>query len=158
MQHGQFECVGVMHEQSKDCTGVWTHQQHYVPQIKEIAIGDRHLADDVEADDDMRQLYMSLVGALAWLILTMPAVCVYVAFLQRHTKAPTVGHVRSANRLFLWVRKNLKRLGVRYQRLQEPFRLVALSDSAFKAQDYDGLVLRGCVIMLSEAAAERAPW
>ena len=27
MKHGQFECVGVMHEQSKDCTELWTHQQ-----------------------------------------------------------------------------------------------------------------------------------
>jgi hypothetical protein len=33
MKHGQFECVGVMHEQSKGCSEVWTHQQHYVPQM-----------------------------------------------------------------------------------------------------------------------------
>ena len=84
----------------------------------------------------------------------MPAVCVYVAFLQRHTKAPNLGHVRSANRLLLWIRKNLTRLGVRYRRLQEPLRLIALSDSAFKAQDYDGLVMRGCVIMLAEAVTD----
>ena len=48
----------------------------------------------------------------------------------------------------------MKRLGVRYQRLQEPLRLIALSDSAFKAQDYDGLVMRGCVIMLAEAVTD----
>ena len=84
----------------------------------------------------------------------MPAVCVYVASLQRHTKAPTVGHVRNANRLLQWIRKNQSRLGVRYKRLQEPLRLIALSDSAFKAQDYDGLVMRGCVIMLAEAAVD----
>ena len=99
---------------------------------------------------------------MAWLILTMPAVCVYVAFLQRHTKAQTLGHVRSAKRILLWIRKNLKRLGVRYQRLQEPLRLIALSDSAFKAQDYDGLVVRGCVIVLAEAAVDKddshKPW
>ena len=151
-----------MHEQSKDCTEVWTHQQHYVPQIKEIALGGRHLADDDEADEDLKQLYMSLVGALAWLILTMPAVCVYVASLQRHTKAPTVGHVRNANRLLQWIRKNLTRLGVRYRRLQEPLRLIAVSDSAFKAQDYDGLVMRCCVIVLAEAAVDgddsHKPW
>ena len=43
---------------------------------------------------------------------------------------------------------------MRYQRLQEPLRLIALSDSAFKAQDYDGLVMRGCVIMLADAVAD----
>ena len=154
MKHGNFECVGVMHEQSKGCATVWTHQQHYVPQIKEITIGDKQLSDGDEADEDLKQLYMSLVGALAWLILTMPAVCVYVAYLQRHTKAPTIGHVKSANRLLQWIRKNLKRLGVRYQTLQEPLRLIALSDSAFKSQDFDGLVMRGCVIMLAEAVVE----
>ena len=37
--------------------------------------------DDEAADDDLRQYFMSLVGAMAWLILTMPAICVYVAFL-----------------------------------------------------------------------------
>jgi len=51
---------------------------------------------------------------------------------------------------------------VRYRRLQEPLRLIALSDSAFKAQDYDGLVMRGCVIVLAEAAVDRddshKPW
>ena len=97
-----------MHEQSQDCSEVWTHQQHYVPQIKEIAIGDRHLADDDEADEDLKQIYMSLVGALEWLIPTLPAVCVYVAVLQRQTKSPTIGHVRSANWLLKWIRKNLK--------------------------------------------------
>ena len=55
---------------------------------------------------------MSLVGALAWLIITMPAICVYVAFLQRQSKAPTVGHIRMANRLLAWVVKNRERLAV----------------------------------------------
>ena len=94
---------------------------------------------------------MSLVGALAWLILTMPAICIYVAYLQRHTKEPTVGHVRQANRLLLWIRKNLKRLGLRYRPLRGPLRLITLSDSAFKAMDTQGLVMRGCVILLAEA-------
>ena len=77
---------------------------------------------------------MSLVGALAWLILTMPAICVYVAFLQRHAKEPTVGHIRLANRLLLWIRKNLGRLGIRYRRLRGPLLLITLADSAVKAR------------------------
>ena len=39
--------------------------------------------DEHPADDDMKQLHMSIVGAMAWLIMTMPAICIYVAFLQR---------------------------------------------------------------------------
>ena len=35
---GSFECVGVMHEQDPKTFEVWTHQQHYVPQVNEIPV------------------------------------------------------------------------------------------------------------------------
>ena len=101
-------------------------------------------------------MFMSLVGALAWLVLTMPAICVYVAYLQRHTKAPTLGHVRRGNRLLRWIRRNKARLGVWFRKLQGPLRLITLSDSAFKAQDYQGLVMRGCIILLIEAEVSQS--
>ena len=89
-----------MHEQNPQNFEVWTHQQHYVPQINEIPCDGKALVpDEHPADDDMRQLFMSLVGAMAWLIMTIPAICIYVAFLQRQTQSPTLGHVRRANRL-----------------------------------------------------------
>ena len=152
LKDANFECVGVMHESTADGSEVWTHQQHYVGQIKAIPIGRQAFENDAKAaDDDMKQLYMSLVGALAWLVLTMPAICIYVAALQRSTQAPTLKHVKDANRLLEWIRKNLKQLGVRFKRLAEPLRLVCLSDSAFKAQEFEGLVMRGCVIFLASA-------
>ena len=77
---GNFECVGVMHEQDPSTFEVWSHQHHYVPQIKEIPVDAKALVPDEEpADEDLSQLFMSLVGALAWLILTMPSICIYVA-------------------------------------------------------------------------------
>ena len=92
-----FECIGVKHEQDPETKDIWAHQQHYVPQINSISLDSKSFVRDEEtADSDSRQLFMSLVGALAWLILTMPAICVYVAFLQRHAKEPTVGHIRFA--------------------------------------------------------------
>ena len=106
--------------------------------------------DEQAADGDLTQLFMSLVGALAWLTLTMPAICIYVAFLQRQCKAPTIGHVRRANRLLRWIRRNKTRLGIWFQRLKPPLSVMTLSDSAFKALDYQGLVMRGCIILLAE--------
>ena len=76
-------------------------------------------SDDVPADEDMAALFMSLVGALAWLVRTVPAICVYVAYLQRHTKAPTLGHVRRGNRLLRWIWRNKSRFGVWFQKLRE---------------------------------------
>ena len=148
---GKFECIGVMHEQDEATFEIWTHQQHYVPQIREIPAGKAALlGDDETADEDLKALFMSLVGALAWLVLTMPCICVYVAFLQRQTQSPTMGHIRKANRLLRWVRKHRLRLGIWFRRLSGPLRLVAISDSAFKAEEYKGLVMRGCVILLAE--------
>ena len=100
---------------------------------------------------------MSLVGALAWLVLTMPSICIYVAYLQRQTKSPNLGHVRRANRLLRWIRRNLKRLGVYFRRLRTPLRVFTLSDSAFEAQDYQGLVMRGCIVLLVEASSGASP-
>ena len=142
-----------MHEQDPATFEVWTHQHHCVPQMKEIPGDAKALVIDEEpADEDLSQLFMSLVGALAWLLLTMPGICIYVAYLQRQTKSPNLGHIRRANRLLRWVRRNLKKLGVYFRRLRAPLRVVTLSDSAFKAQDYQRLVIGGCIVPLRAAS------
>ena len=51
------------------------------------------------------------------------------------------------------MRRNKSRLGICCCRLRSPLRVVTLSDAAFKAQDYQGLVMRGCVIVLAELGA-----
>ena len=152
VKRGVFECVGIIHEQDPQTFEVWTHQQHYLPQIKEIPADAKALVPDEEpADEDLGQLFMSLVGALAWLILTIPSIGIYVAYLQRQTKSPNMGHIRRANRLLRWLRRHSKRLGVWFRRLRAPIRVMTLSDSAFKAQDFQGLVMRGCIVLLVES-------
>ena len=69
-----FERVGVMHEQTPNTFEVWTRRQHYAHQVKEILADAKALVPDEQvADEDLQQLFMSCVGALAWLTLTMPA-------------------------------------------------------------------------------------
>ena len=54
IKEGSFECVGIMHEQDPKTFEVWTHQQHYVPQIKEIPCDMKALVpDEHPADDEM---------------------------------------------------------------------------------------------------------
>ena len=66
---------------------------------------------------------------------------------QRHREAAHAeGH-----RPERWIRRNKHRLGVRFCKLKGPLRFMCLRDSAFKAQDYQGLVMRVCIIMLAEA-------
>ena len=47
--------------------------------------------------------------------------------------------------------RNTPKLGIRYNKLEEPLELTVISDPAFKALDYQGLVMRGCVVVLREA-------
>ena len=72
-----------------------------------------------------------------------------VAYLQRHYKSPTVGDVRKLNRLLRRGKDNLQQLGVNFHRLREPLRLVSVSDSAFLAQELEGLAMRGAIILLA---------
>ena len=58
--------------------------------------------------------------------------------------------MRNANPLLRWLRKNTDGLGVWLRRLRGPCVLTVVSDSAFKAQDYEGLVMRGFVVILRE--------
>ena len=81
VKSGSFECVGVTHEQNPSTHEVWTHQHHYVPQIKEVPVDAKAMVPNEEpADEDLMQLFMSLVGALACLVLTMLSICMYVAY------------------------------------------------------------------------------
>ena len=58
VKRGVFECVGLMHEQDPTTLEVWTHQQHYLPQIKEIPADAKALVPDEEpAEEDLGRLF-----------------------------------------------------------------------------------------------------
>eukprot|EP00959_Pyramimonas_sp_CCMP1952_P326266 6829506-Pyramimonas_sp.AAC.1 len=50
---------------------------------------------------------------------------------------------------------HVQQLGVRFDALSpDRVRLAVVSDSAFHAMEFEGLAIRGCVIMLLEASEE----
>jgi hypothetical protein len=142
-----FEHVGIVHEQDVDTKEVYIHQQQYVKQLRPISV-DETLFDspDEPAPPHLASAYLTLLGGAAWMTLTVPACCVYVSYLQRHSKNPTNKHLRDLNRLVRWLKRTPQ--GIRYKRLEPPLRLVVVSDSSFSAGDYEGLVMRGCMIMI----------
>lgn len=72
---GVFECFGIVHEQDPATRDVWTHQEHYLPLIKDTPADAKTIVPEAElADEDLGQLIMSVAGALAWLILTIQAI------------------------------------------------------------------------------------
>ena len=153
---GSFDHVGVSHVQNADTKEVHMHQHAYVAQLRPIPVDDVMFADlDSPVTSAMASSYMTLLGAAAWLTLTCPAICVYVSYLQRHSKAPACKHVRDLNRLVKWLKKTPQ--GVRYRRLEPPLRLVVVSDSSFSAGDTEGLVMRGCLVLLTNGDGKTTP-
>jgi hypothetical protein len=120
---------------------------HYVRELKPIADAELRLQSRTKQVDEAQQrLYMSLVGGLAWVVQTRPDIAVFVAALQRKLKQPTVQDLLDANRVLKYLK--LKPLSLTYRRLQHPWRLVAISDSAFKSDGTDCLAMRSGVIAL----------
>ncbi|CAK0831488.1 unnamed protein product [Prorocentrum cordatum] len=155
-QYDCFECIGIMHEQDAVTKAIWTHQQHYVQQLRPLQ-EDQYVMEneDGQVSVETHAAYMSLLGGIAWMTQTMAPIAVYVSYLQRQAKKPSVGDIRKINRLLKWIMVNSKQLGVRFIELNMPrVRLTVVSDSAFHAMEFEGLAIRGCVIMLLEADAE----
>eukprot|EP00973_Karenia_brevis_P094275 12421634-Karenia_brevis.AAC.1 len=50
--------------------------------------------------------------------------------------------------LLAWIRQNLARLGIRYVTLNGNVSLAVVSDGAFKAMEFEGLAVRGCLLLL----------
>ena len=58
---------------------------------------------------ELAQLYISLLGALAYATLTRVDVMVFIVALQRHGHAPEVQHARKLNTLLRWVQRDPKK-------------------------------------------------
>ena len=88
---GTFENVGICYEQDLVAKHVRTHQGNYIKQIREMSLDSHALANlDSVANVDQHATYMSLVGALAWCVLTIPAIAAYISYLQRHICGPNI--------------------------------------------------------------------
>ena len=89
---GSFAHVGVEHEQDPATGEVRMHQATYVKQLRLICLDAVATAGaEQPVDDDLRGCFCTLLGGVAWLCLTSPAISFYVAYLQRHLKARSSG-------------------------------------------------------------------
>jgi hypothetical protein len=147
-QEKSFECVGIKHKQYDDFS-VEMDQDHYCKQMRQIDLTAVKYEDvDFLLPQHLIQLYMSLLGGIAWLTLTRAEVCVFVNKLQRKAKNPSLGDAKDANKLLRWIqRKSAKTL---YKKMLPPVAIVIFSDSAYRADDEDCLALRAAIATLME--------
>jgi len=151
---GDFEHTGVKHEKIED--GYALHQEHYAKQLRPLSVDEvAHSDAEDAAPEQLAGPFISLVCGMAWLLLTCPAIAVYISYLQRHLKSPKVRHLKEANRVLRYVKKHPGRLV--YKRLQGKLRFVVISDSAFHAGEHDGLAIRGAFFVLMDGNGKTTP-
>jgi len=147
----EFTHTGIEHVQTP--RGVYVHQFKYADQLVPIPVGEiKGKPDEELAEGDFPSKYMSLLGGLAWLVLTRVDLAVYVQALQRRAHAPRVVDFKRLNTVVRYARR--KKVGIFYGPLDKSKLCVTVfSDAAFKAvpEESHGLALRGCVILLAEA-------
>ena len=107
----EFTNCGVKHVQCRNTMSVALDQIHFASTLKAIAhpqVSSGKDSDD--ADSDLRALYRSLLGAVAYLAHTRVDILVFICALQRHVASPKVEHARKLNRVLRWVQNNPKKL------------------------------------------------
>ena len=150
LEYDNFEHLGLKHSLHDDGSrGV--SQQHYVQELRPIPEAElilRSLSESVS--EDMKHLFMSLLGGVAWVVQTRPDVAVFVAALQRHLKEPRIQDLLNLNRVLKYLKT--KPLDMVYHKVDSPWRVVAISDSSFKGEDQDSLAVRSGIVALTSRA------
>jgi hypothetical protein len=111
---GMFANCGVQHTQDVKTKEINLDQIHYASNAKCVA---RPQLSTAKAEDDavpeLHQLYMSLLGAVAYRAHIRVDVLVFVSALQRRMRAPKVDHVRALDKLLRWIQRHPKKLSRR---------------------------------------------
>ena len=86
-------------------------QEEYINALKPIEASELTGANsDLEAPFVLAKLFLSLLMALAYTLLTRCDLCVYVIHLQRYAQKPKISHIRMLNVLVKWAKKHSLRL------------------------------------------------
>ena len=126
----EFTNTGVHHKQHSD--GSITLDQHdYINAIRPIRDAElQRAAPDKLVSERLRSFYMSLLGVVAYCLLTLHWVSVYVTSLQRVASKPQVQHIRKLNKVVAALKH--KKAEVRYAAMICLSQLLVPSDSALK--------------------------
>ena len=101
---GDFEHCGIMHRQLPN-GDVTIHQNHYTPQLNALSIpGDTNLEALCCPKD--HAAYMSLLGAVAWMVNTRADVAIFVGALQRVAKNPRIIDMKRLNTVLKFMKQH----------------------------------------------------
>jgi len=137
----QFTNCGVRHTQEQNGT-ITLDQDEYLKALKPIVHSDLTGADpESPATPDLVALFWSLLGALAYSLITQHWLAVYVVALQRATKEPRMIHIRRLNALVRKAQQAPARIV--YECMTCNKDLDVHSDSGFSKEQEKGYGIRG---------------
>lgn len=117
-------------------------QDEYISALKPIVHADLTGApSDRALNHNLTKLFWSLLGALAYAMLTQHWLAVYVVNLQRATQAPLVIHIRRLNALVRIAQKRL--VALVYPAMDCIKHVAAHSDSSFCREEDKGYGMKG---------------
>jgi len=145
----EFEFTGVKHIQNKTTKEVYTHQDHYIAELSIIPLPPNSPNNDDESTPQEAEAFVSLLGALAWLLMTRSDISPYVGYMQRLAGKPRKRHLRMISQVLKYVKR--VSTGLLYKRLLGKPYLLCVADSAYQANDNrtDCIALRGYFIFLA---------
>ena len=121
-------------------------QHEYAKALKPMTHSDLKLNAESALSSECHSLFLSLLGALAYLSLTRIDVIVFIAALQRYNHAPKVIHAKRLNSVVRWVQRNL--IDLKYCHFDSKDNIIfGISDAAFKKEEEEATAMRGCVVI-----------
>ena len=145
----QFTNCGVRHLLDVPKNILTLDQTAYIAALKPIAHdGLCSMSADDLIEGLLYTMFRSLLGAIAWCMLTRADIIVYVVALQRQAHQPRVIHVRRLNAVVRYAQRNPR--GIRHTPLKaksgslgsrqasgerSPVRVLTVTDSSFKEEE-----------------------
>ena len=142
-----FTTCGLRHIQDPTTFVITLGQEEYIKNMKLFIHQDiKGLSSDTECAVEVIQLFMGLLGAVAYALMTRIDVAVFVRAMQRVTHKPKIIHVKRLNAVLRWMQANPKRLI--FRPATGPSHLRCVGDAAFKKEEA-GHSLQGALFLRS---------
>ena len=121
-------------------------QDDYIKDLRTISNGDLvGRPSHEECSPELQSLFWSLLGAVAYTLLTQVWISCFVIALQRVTHKPTILHVKRLNVIVRAIQAKPQR--IRYRQMDCDRHLEVHADSAFAKEDSKGYALKGVNVL-----------
>ena len=142
----EFTNCGVHHKKHQDGS-ITLDQNEYIQALMIIKHPELSNTPETPASEELLSLYRSLLGAVAYTLLTQHQIACYIIALQRVTHKLTVGDVKKLNIVTSKVKESPATLTFRPLVCNQGTleRLTVFSDAGFRKEEHDGYALRGAL-------------